>query len=122
MRCRFGSKTYSDAAGPRAPSSRPGPRMLPTSWKESPYGMAAARPVETVERLADVARLHRDLTRHGRMRRFLALLVAQVHARITDDELVMDGVVVVDQEAHDRAGSHVQRRERELAVVDADVD
>ena len=23
--------------------SRPGPRMLPTSWNESPYGMPAAR-------------------------------------------------------------------------------
>src|SRR4051812_23969064 len=77
---------------------------------------------EPVERLPHVVRRDRDFTGDGRMARFGSELVATVHARVADDELVMDRVVVVHEETHRGSRTNMQRRDRELAVVDADVD
>src|SRR5437764_2642048 len=81
----------------------------------------SARAVELEERHPVVLGSKRYLSGNGRVRRFLAELVATVDGRITDDELVVDRVVVVHDEAHGRAGLHFQRLDREVAVPDVHV-
>ena len=56
-----------------------------------------ARSIEPVEGLAQLTRRHRDLARHRRVHVLAAVLVQRLHARVADDELVLDRVVVVDR-------------------------
>ena len=77
--------------------------------------------VEPVERHTVVLRVDGDLAGHGRMPRFGPVFVTGVHRVVTDDELVIDRIVVVHDEPHRRALLHAHRVEVEAAVLDVDV-
>src|SRR4051794_11314495 len=78
--------------------------------------------VEVVARLGRGARRDGDLARLRGVVRLGAPLVPSMDGGVADDELVVDGVRVADDEPHGRALDHLQPGGPEAAVVELQLD